>query len=282
MTTTMDRRVPDNAPATTPPKVSVPNTQKKAVPWDGKINWALKESSVFDSEKEEHEACNILSRHHNLSNMWFCQYGLRYIPQSDNNNNTYRTIKIEYLPLFTTVDVLLSKIRGGAIYSARLLNTSPITGHHTALVVFLLQRDALRFLERASKMGFSIHHAKAKVSLVNTPTYPISREMERLIFREGHTRCISMTGMNELLVKKLSLVMQKCFCHYYVESTEDGYEGQICIRFHSIKIATAVYELVRNNPRFRYCRVSFARDPCCQDPEDEGGKGGEDRGVGHH
>lgn len=241
---------------------------KKLVPWDGKIKWAIKTSSIFNNWKEELSASsyrpNLISRQH-LSDMWIFQYGIRYIPR-EGDTNSYRTVKIEELPLNTTMDEILPKIRG-RIYSARLLNTSQITGYHTAIVIFILQSDALRFLQHASKSGLWVGHTKVKVSLVNTPTYPMSVEQERLIFEEGHTRCVSISNLRESLLVDLYNVLYDSVCHNYMECIEEGYRNDICIRFHSIPMATMAFKLIESNPKFRACRVAFIRDPCSHDVE---------------
>lgn len=194
-----------------------------------------------------------------LSKLGSFQYGLRYFPGTD--GNAYRTVKIENLPLETTMDKLLPKVQGGRIYSAQLLNTRRITGYHTAIVIFVLQRDAQHFLEHVSKFGFWVGHTKAGVSLVNTPTYPMPTEMQRLVFGEAHTRCLAISNLDESLMSELCRVLLKSCCHDYIERVEEEYDG-VCVRFHCIKMASLAFELVKDNPRFARCKLKFVRDPC--------------------
>ena len=279
---------------------------------------------------------------------------IRYIPLS-NERDKFRTIKIEGLPLSTTMDQVTPNIREGMIYSIHVLNTESITGYHTCLVTFVNQIDATRFLGRVwdedggvwiggyghghggadgglcnmlpmgTAMGnsglntntnanaranvngnmngknrngdprmHSFTKAKAKATLINTPTYPIPKEMKKLIFEKGHTRCISIKiqdGENQS--KTLHNVLSSSYCGKFIEyadivhgnleddfgsiltlqpitkskSSQDDYQfrqncNTVTIRFHSIPMATVAFDLLGKHGSFRSCPVWFVRDPC--------------------
>ncbi|KAE8368861.1 hypothetical protein BDV27DRAFT_167083 [Aspergillus caelatus] len=234
--------------------------KSEIVPWDGKIRWAIEGPSVFDDEEDELGAFyfrpNLLSRHP-FSDIWMFQYGLRYVPAKD-DRNVYRTVRIENLPSTLTLKDVLPAV-SGEIFSARLTDTTPIVGSNTAILTFVWQSDAARFAQ-ASRNGIHFGPTVAKVVPVNTPTYPISAELKRLIFKEGYTRCLCVSSLRESLKSEVRRVMEKSVHSEYIERIEDGLVlGETYIRFHSIKVAAAACDLLKNHPCFTKCAFRFLK-----------------------
>ncbi|KAF5866194.1 hypothetical protein ETB97_000729 [Aspergillus alliaceus] len=247
--------------------------QTKVVPWNGKIRWAIEGPSIFDDEEDELGAFyfrpNLLARHPS-SDIWMFQYGLRYIPSKD-DGNVYRTVRIENIPPTVTLKDILPAV-SAEIFLARLANTIPITGSQTALITFVWQCDAVRF-SQTSKAGINFGHEVAKVVPVNTPTYPISAELKRLIFKEGYTRCLCVANLRETLKSEIRRVMEKSSYSHDIEKIEDGLVlGETYIRFHSIKVSAAAYELLKNHRCFTQCDFKFLKKD-----RDTGGTGSEER-----
>ncbi|KAE8356666.1 hypothetical protein BDV28DRAFT_126707 [Aspergillus coremiiformis] len=234
--------------------------QSEAVPWDGKLRWAIDGPSVFDDEDDELGAFyfrpNLFSGHP-TSDIWMFQYGLRYMP-AKGDRNVHRTVRIENIPSTLALNDILPAV-SGEIFSARLADTTPITGYLTAIVTFIWQSDAERFAQ-ASKDGISFGPEAAKVVPVNTPTYPISAELKRLVLKEGYTRCLCVSNLRETLKNEVRRVMGKSIHYNYIETIEDGQVlGETYIRFHSINAAAAAYDLLRNHPCFTECTFRFLR-----------------------
>ncbi|KAE8165620.1 hypothetical protein BDV40DRAFT_286078 [Aspergillus tamarii] len=230
------------------------------VPWDGKIRWAIEGPSVFDDEEDELGAFyfrpNLLSRHP-FSDIWMFQYGLRYVP-AKGDINVYRTVRIENLPSTLTLKDILPVV-SGEIFSARLTDTAPIMGSNTAIITFVWQSDAVRFAQ-ASRNGIQFGPTMAKVVPINTPTYPISAELKRLIFKEGYTRCLCVSSLRESLKSEVRRVMEKSVHSEFIERIEDGLVlGETYIRFHSIKVAAAACDLLKNHPSFTKCAFRFLK-----------------------
>lgn len=237
--------------------------------WDGKIHWATNGPSIFVDEQEELDA--VLDRRNNFSNqpasnLWIFQYGLRYMPPVG-TDNTYRTVKID-CPLpssssnSTTVSLnqILTELRGLELYSARLFDTAHLTGMNTAIVIFIRQRDALDFLQRTAGSGLRVGSLFARVSLVNTPTYPIPADLAHLISQEGYSRSLVVCNLRDTLKTELRRVLYKSNCRDFVESLEDGYvAGRICVRFHSVKTAAIAFEILRKHPCFGNCQFRFQK-----------------------
>ncbi|GAD93951.1 hypothetical protein NFIA_022830 [Paecilomyces variotii No. 5] len=237
----------------------------KPAPWDGKINWALESSSIFDNQEEEFEVAAARTAFfggRTASTMWLFQYGIRYIP-GQGEKNAFRTVRIENLPLDIDMNTLLNQVCGGEILVARLLNTSSITGHHTALVTFVQQRQAEAFVEYAAKYGVSLRKDKVTVKMLETPTYPMSTEMEKMIFDEGYTRCVIVRDFDDDLYEELVSLVIESVCGNEIEEVKPE-QNMVTIQFHSIKMAAVAFELIRGRRSFSGCRLDFAPDPCAR------------------
>ncbi|KAH3335001.1 hypothetical protein KXW81_003999 [Aspergillus fumigatus] len=229
-------------------------------PWDGNIHWAIKGYSIFESQQEEAAAFsyrpNLLSRQP-ISDLWIFQYGLRYIPDG-RESNVFRTVRIERLASNVTLNQVLPSVPG-EIYSASLCNTSPITGYNTAIVVFVLEKDALDFVQK-SKEGLPLGFCVASVFLVNTPTYPMTFQMSQFIFHQGYTRCLVISHLRRSLRGEIHRVLKRSAYYNYIESVEEGpVVGDIYVRFYSVKMAAEAYDLFQGHQSFERCSTKFLK-----------------------
>lgn len=230
------------------------------------LRWAVSDSTVFATPEEELRAArypgNIIGQEGLKNNMFF-QYGLRYVPPLD-ADNFYRAIVIEDLPRHVTLDQILPQIRGGQIYCASLLDTTPrmLTGSPTAMITFVNHNGALAFLRRIAREGFYVGITRVRVRPVPTPTYLMSASMENEVLRNDRTRCLVVNSRNPAIKKILHGVLAKSSFSTHVESfgERDG-EGVVTVRFHSIKVAMRAYELLMSQKIFQGV-VKFDTDPC--------------------
>ncbi|RAH62133.1 hypothetical protein BO85DRAFT_413118 [Aspergillus piperis CBS 112811] len=238
------------------------------VPWDGTIKWAIRGSSVFETTDEELDALlyrpNIVSKE-SPTELWMFQFGLRYIP-AEGDRDVHRAVTIENLPSDVTLQQLLPLITG-EIYSAHFLDTVSITGSNTAFIVFVTQADTVDFLKNSGG-SLALRATQAKVTLVPTPTYPMAASMARLVFKEGHTRCVCISGVRDTLKGEIRRVLGRSPFLEYLERIEDGQVlGDVYARFHSIKGATAAYKLLKSHPSFQKCKLRFlAARPLARQP----------------
>lgn len=238
--------------------------QPIAVPWNGRIRWDLTGPSVFDDGQEELEAVlsppNLLSKTEDVSDLWIFQYGLRYMPLNG-ALNVYRTIKIDNLPPSATLNQILPQLRAFEIYSARLMDTTRMIGSNTAIIVFVYQNQILSFLRGISQhSGLLIGGHRARVSRVETPTYPIPARLQKLIYKHGYTRSLAVCDLRESLTMELRRVLLKSICRDFVECFEDGYvAGEVLVRFHSVEMASRACELLQKHPCFANCKLKFLR-----------------------
>ena len=230
--------------------------------------WALKNASVFDNDEEESSAANLLGpgwEPYGFRNSSFFQWGIRYIP-SPSDDDVYRTVRIDQLPCSISLDQILSRVRGGQVYSATLCDTVSLTGYPTTLVTFVRQQGALTFLRRVAQEGFFVGLNPAAVHPVPTPTYIINETMQKQINEFGRTRCLLVTSSRPRLKKDLHRVLARSTCRNHVECFgERDDPGETTIRFSSIKIALVAYDLLNGRAKLPGCIVQFGQDPCADE-----------------
>jgi hypothetical protein len=241
------------------------------VPWDGTIAWKF--INLYQSKKEEQEAMLSSMDHCDVQDEWFFQYGLRYIPRP-NDKDAYRTVRIENLPETTTLDKVLAEIHYGDVFSADLLNTLPITGYHTARIVFLHQASAEKFCKSVKKRGLIIEGVRAHVTLEKTATYPVGMSMKQTIWG-GCTRCVALDEVPEALLECIEGVIGGTFLKNSVECYYKGYcEEQttaklnVYVRFHSMRAASYAFKELQRNIFLRNCILRYDLDPCNADPDE--------------
>ncbi|KAE8552616.1 hypothetical protein EYB25_003995 [Talaromyces marneffei] len=250
------------------------NTARKerkfvVVPWDGTIAWKF--INLYQSKKEEQEAILSSMDHCDVQDEWFFQYGLRYIPKPS-DKDAYRTIRIENLPETTTLDKVLAEIHCGNVFSADLLNTFPITGYHTARIVFLHQVSAEQFSRSVKKSSLIIEGSRAQVTLEKTATYPVSMSMKKTIW-DGCTRCVTIDEVPEALLECIEQVIGGTFLKNSVESYYKEYCSEqarsklkVCVRFHSMRAASCAFKELQRNIFLRNSILRYDSDPCNKKP----------------
>jgi hypothetical protein len=247
--------------------VAAKTTPSTANPHPEGLRWVIRESGVFDTQKEEMSAVHYGKTHNNLfknvrDNSFF-QWGLRFIPKPG-QDNIFRTLVIEDFPNSVTLDRILPQIRGGAVFSASLMNTSTITGSATALITFVHQVGALNFLRLVSREGFFIGISPAKVRPVPTPTYLMSNEIETQIYHFGRTRCVLVSSpSHKALKQEVSRVLSQSRLRHSVECFgERDNDGEVTVRFHSVKSAWAACMTLASDSKLQGVSINPAFDPC--------------------
>ncbi|KAL4952176.1 hypothetical protein BDW69DRAFT_185693 [Aspergillus filifer] len=254
-----------------PRNATLPNTTTETeeiylipsiVKWGGKISWALKGSSVFDDADEELDAfnnrSNMLVVRQPYSELWVFQYGLRYIP-SVSDLDVYRTIRIDEFPPDKKLGQILPSIVG-EIYSARLAETSAITGYNTAMITFVTQEDALKFVIGVTNKVYTLPFGK--LMPVHTPTYPMPADTERLIKQKGYTRTIGVFHTRPTLKMELTRVLTNPYLRYamQLESISDGPAyGEVDVKMLSVKGAATVFDWLRTHPTLGQCHFRFLK-----------------------
>lgn len=196
----------------------------------------------------------------------FFQHGLQFNPPPG-SWNVFRTLVISNLPLSATMTGVLEKIRGGVVLDAKLLDTLSITGGKTALVTFLHERAAKALQVYLKQHPISIDNRLAHVTVLKTPTWPISRKCEKALFDGGDTRCLEVSRYpRHISPRDLRRYLRLCTVMTLdrIEHMNLGEDDVLALRFESTACAADARGILTSHYAFRACAVRFVPDPCAQ------------------
>ncbi|RJE27158.1 hypothetical protein PHISCL_00511 [Aspergillus sclerotialis] len=229
---------------------------------DGKaswINWIIKGPTIFDNQDEELDVVSCrpaFDKDAKSSDLWFFQYGLRYIP-GDDEHSDFRTVTIKNITVHSTLRRILPTIRGD-IYSVRLMDTRPITGYYTAIIVFVWQSDATKFLCSAPNSRLRVGSEEVKLSLVNTPTYPIPAELADCIYNKGYTRFLGLSKVPDAMMDLLYQKIERLALYGDIDCMERHGDG-VYFSFNSIKAAAALCDILKHEYGLNHCKITFRK-----------------------
>ena len=234
-----------------------------------RLCWSI--SEIFNSRQEREAAISINRRNANLGardlpfpNLF--NYGIRYMPRR-NERDIYRTIIISNLPSNTTLMMLLSKVRGGMVIDAKLLNTSSITGGQTALVTFLHEYSAKAYKDHAKKHPVMFGNVASPINIASTPTWPMPFNLRNMIYQNGRTRCFEVQNLPSSIspsVLKADLNHSSILTSNGLESMRMNGNRILGLRFASVVSAGSAAAMFQNAFRYSGCKVNFLPDPCAQ------------------
>jgi hypothetical protein len=123
----------------------------------------------------------------------FFKYGVQYEPRAD-DNNYYRTILIQNLPADIELREVLDRVRGGMVLDSMLVNAP---NGKTALITFVSSGAADDYIVYTGihDLYFSSSEGdlkKSYISLIETPSYPISAALTNKLNFHNSTRCLRL------------------------------------------------------------------------------------------
>lgn len=192
------------------------------------------------------------------------KHGLRFNPGLK-TTNVIRALTIGNLPSKLTVAELINVVRGGPIVDVQLVDTTAITGTRTALVTFRTEYSALAFEEFAESHGIMFHGQPAHVTVITTPTYPMSLNASVAIFAKNHTRCLEIRNFPRYIKPselRQDLRISPVLTIDAIESLKMDKAGVLKVRFTSIWYAGKAYTFLTSKGKYRACRIVFSPDPC--------------------
>jgi hypothetical protein len=227
-------------------------------------NCALEQ--VFETASEFH---NISVSHRRYAGRGdrqypeFFRYGVRFQP-SPAMPNTFQTLSFMNLPRSVTMQELMAKIRGGIVVSCQLLDTTSITGSFSARVRFLQESAALAYDDFSAANPIILHGRKARVSIVRTPTFPLSSPMLERIIQGGRTRCLEISNIPEAIAasRLLSDLKIPSVQTTGIEHMQMRKKRVLDLRFSSIWHAERAYAKLVTLRDYRGCGIAWAKDPC--------------------
>ncbi len=194
----------------------------------------------------------------------FFNYGLAFRPKL-HDESVFRMVIISDLPLTVTLADVMGRICGGAVVSTQLLDTTPITGTMTAMIVFLHGKSAAEFVAHARQDPLFFSGRRAHLTHIMTATWPVGVELQRKIFVSGETRCLSITqpsaGISMMQVKE-GLQYDRYTKRSRIQNMLDNGQGAITAVFETVNAASAAYSRLKQMAPFSRNAITFAKDPC--------------------
>ena len=228
-----------------------------------------KVSPIFESHSEKQNAIKLHMQGLSRMDTWtvpsLFAHGLRFRPGLE-GTNVYRTLLITNLPADLTLAKLLDEVRGGVIFDAQLLNTTSITGSHSAIITFLNQDAAIAYKGYVTKYAIVFHGLLTKVSML-TPTWPIKPQHYKQILDHKQTRCLEIHEFpHSVEADELTAVLRTCpvQSNTWLVRADLTKDSIFNLQFSSIEHASRAYDNLSKFKRFAKCSIKFASDPCAQ------------------
>lgn len=222
---------------------------------------------IFTTLAERDNAISINRREAGAKDLAFpdlFRYGIRYDPHPT-EQDVYRTVVIGDLPVAITLEALLQKVRGGSVISAKLCDTLSITGSYTALVTFIRESAASGYEDFAALHPVHFGGQVAKVSMLSTPTWPLTMRLRTAIFDHHHTRCLEVPNFpRHISPLSLRRDLRVCSSTEYdmIEHLAMRDDNVLELRFCSINAAGKAFGILTSYRTYSQCQVKFSSDPC--------------------
>ncbi|TGO68646.1 hypothetical protein BELL_0819g00020 [Botrytis elliptica] len=204
----------------------------------------------------------------------YFRYGILYVPGSG-DGDFLRGVHIGGIPEYMDLRDVLTRVRGGRIYSAVLLDTLKLTGSKSALVTFINQEDAKAYVEYANAHPITLRATdsggenvgKAIVTHIHTPTYPFSPAKFRTIFELNRTRVLTIPNFPPTISLRTLVYDLKNRNEFKANSLLEWYideEGTLRMEFSSMDEAGSAFGLLTRSGAYRDFGLilQFERDNC--------------------
>lgn len=199
----------------------------------------------------------------------FYNHPVRYLPEDAvKNEDIYRTVMMNNIPLNTCANEILHIVYGGAVESIEMIEPiGKATSSMTARIVFVLEEGAMTM---ARSKGLKIEGVEVHCWLVREPTYPRSGEMEefisgileasRILFIHNITtdQYTNIQGV----VKGLGVGRQLIGMSWEVDKCTEGF-GRAVLEFTSIKAAVKAGQGIIRHAGYKQATLSFDEDYTC-------------------
>jgi hypothetical protein len=201
----------------------------------------------------------------------FFRYGIRYTP-GETDSNFQRTVQISNLPHDTELREVLSRVRGGEIMSAILLDTKKLLGGMSAGIEFVNEGAAEEYVLYAEMypISFGDPPQRATVTLVPTPTWPV-RLPTRNKVNLGQTRCLRIPNFpTHLSLKGLERELTRGNGYRAAALVEIYLDEMMTLHleFSNVDAAGSAFGILTSFREFRGLEVGWEKDPCAGQLED--------------
>ncbi|KAL9049986.1 MAG: hypothetical protein Q9162_006901 [Coniocarpon cinnabarinum] len=176
-----------------------------------------------------------------------------------------RTVIVTELPATVTLKELAGKVCGGLVVSMVLLDTKSTCGSVSAMVQFFEETAARDFVKHCLREPLTFMSSSARVSLLHTPTIPVSTLTYGNIVNHGATRRLVVKSCPPRL--SIHYICTKLSPHDHpgmhgILEVFENAQRFIYITFNSIDKATFARDRLNRFSVFRPAQAHFQKDPC--------------------
>ncbi|CZT08499.1 hypothetical protein WAI453_007211 [Rhynchosporium graminicola] len=198
------------------------------------------------------------------------RYGIQYIPV-ETDSNYLRTVTISNLPLGTTVLDVLARVRGGEVLSASIVKMGLIAPDTLqARVVFKHEAAAEEYANYASSHPICFgDDATSEVTVVSTPTYPISAKTQSRLREQ--TRCLSIPCIPHNFSPDALEYNLACGNGHRAQGLIEIYVDSaytLHLEFSSIELANSAWNILQSRSNYRGMQCHWEADSCAGDVEE--------------
>ena len=247
--------------------ITAPNLETPVLTHGAKFmpKWPAGSFAVSAAERE----AAILVHQRNVSNQEnrfpdVFKYGIRFRPDPM-ETDLYRTLVVTGLPVKVTMSALLQQVHGAAVVDAKLLDTTSIDGHSTALITFVHEIDAKDIEQKAHESPWEFFGKPVNVTLLPTPTWPMPGNLRAAIIDHRHTRCLEVHKFPQAIKPaelEYDLRIHRGMTSNRIEAKTMRLDGILELRFNSVKYAGQAYSTLTTYKRYKQCQVKRVADPC--------------------
>lgn len=177
----------------------------------------------------------------------------------------YRKVVISGLKPSCSLSWVLEQVHGGLVVEAVLVNTINITGTKSAVILFLEEDSAIKYVEYVNNSLCEIDGNKITASLISTPSWPLSLALKRAIREKHHTRCLEIQDFPRDVSSSAlrgDLEIDSAIKLDAIEHMAMASNGIATLRFCSVRAAQKASDYLSSHLKYRGCRLKYAADPC--------------------
>ncbi|KAH7364138.1 hypothetical protein BKA65DRAFT_590505 [Rhexocercosporidium sp. MPI-PUGE-AT-0058] len=200
----------------------------------------------------------------------FFRYGIQYIP-AGTDSNYMRTVILGNLALGTEIRDVLARVRGGDVISATVVKMGLIAQDTLqARVVFKHEASAEEYALYAAEHPISFAEGNvAEVTLVSTPTYPLSTKTQSRLREQ--TRCIAIPNIpHNFSINALEHNLA-CGNGYRAQSLIEMYIDKaftLHLEFSTVELANSAWNILHCWNMYRGLQCRWEADPCAGEVEE--------------
>jgi hypothetical protein len=177
----------------------------------------------------------------------------------------YRKVVISGLKPSCSLSWVLEQVHDGLVVEAVLVNTINITGTKSAVILFLEEDSAIKYVEYVNNSLCEIDGNKITASLISTPSWPLSLALKRAIQEKHHTRCLEIQDFPRDVSSSTlrgDLEIDSAIKLDAIEHMAMASNGIATLRFCSVRAAQKASDYLSSHLKYRGCRLKYAADPC--------------------